>query len=195
VIRRSPSFLPARPVTPEVAGSSPVAPVTPLQIGVLCCLIRRGRPPASDDPAHINGTARRSAPGLARGRPRASWLPPPNLAARARLWVASRQGRREASRRQSGGQYKDPVGNQRRGEGSVGRHAASFVYQAGRIAWRGTPPGCGQVYGRRQLHELHLRNDDSDPLDGLTNNGLTPLFSALKLLPNAIARSPKEPLL
>jgi hypothetical protein len=33
-----------RPVTPEVAGSSPVAPVTSLQIGILCCRFRRKRP-------------------------------------------------------------------------------------------------------------------------------------------------------
>ena len=36
-----------RPVTPEVAGSSPVAPVKSLQIGIFCCRLRRKRPPAS----------------------------------------------------------------------------------------------------------------------------------------------------
>jgi hypothetical protein len=37
-----------RPVTPEVAGSSPVAPVeNTLQIGIFCCRSRRNRPPAS----------------------------------------------------------------------------------------------------------------------------------------------------
>jgi hypothetical protein len=35
------SFLWNKPVTPEVAGSSPVAPVKSLQIGMLCCLSRR----------------------------------------------------------------------------------------------------------------------------------------------------------
>jgi len=42
-----------RPVTPEVAGSSPVAPVKALQIDIFCCLFRRKRPPASFHPAHI----------------------------------------------------------------------------------------------------------------------------------------------
>ena len=36
-----------RPVTPEVAGSSPVAPVeNTLQIGIFCCQGWRDRPPA-----------------------------------------------------------------------------------------------------------------------------------------------------
>jgi hypothetical protein len=40
-----------RPVTPEVAGSSPVAPAENiLQIGIFCCLARQGRPPASCAP-------------------------------------------------------------------------------------------------------------------------------------------------
>jgi hypothetical protein len=42
-----------RPVTPEVAGSSPVAPVKVLQIGILSYRRRSDRPPASCDPAHI----------------------------------------------------------------------------------------------------------------------------------------------
>jgi hypothetical protein len=44
---------PYRSVTPEVAGSSPVAPVKYLQSGIFCCLARRKRPPASCDPALI----------------------------------------------------------------------------------------------------------------------------------------------
>ena len=40
-----------RPVSPEVAGSSPVAPVENiLQIGIFCCQHRRMRPPASRRP-------------------------------------------------------------------------------------------------------------------------------------------------
>ena len=42
-----------RPVTPEVAGSSPVAPVNYLQIAIFCCRDRRKRPPASFHPAGI----------------------------------------------------------------------------------------------------------------------------------------------
>ena len=51
-LRRRPSLCPTRPVTPEVAGSSPVAPVSRkcLQTGMSCCLNRtraslRGRNP------------------------------------------------------------------------------------------------------------------------------------------------------
>ncbi len=45
---------PCRPVTPEVAGSSPVAPVENiLQIGIFCCPSRRNRPPASTGHALI----------------------------------------------------------------------------------------------------------------------------------------------
>jgi DNA-binding transcriptional ArsR family regulator len=36
-----------RPVTPEVAGSSPVAPVNFLQIAIFCCRAWRKRPPVS----------------------------------------------------------------------------------------------------------------------------------------------------
>ena len=45
--RRRASLCRTRPVTPEVAGSSPVAPVenTP-QIGIFCCPFWRNRPPA-----------------------------------------------------------------------------------------------------------------------------------------------------
>jgi hypothetical protein len=50
---RSASKRQDRPVTPEVAGSSPVAPVKYLQNALLCCLSWRTRPPASSDPAHI----------------------------------------------------------------------------------------------------------------------------------------------
>jgi hypothetical protein len=43
-----------RPVTPEVAGSSPVAPVENiLQMAFFCCPIRRKRPPVSFDAALI----------------------------------------------------------------------------------------------------------------------------------------------
>jgi hypothetical protein len=43
-----------RPVTPEVAGSSPVAPVVnSLQLGVFCCLVRRKRPPVFTHLARI----------------------------------------------------------------------------------------------------------------------------------------------
>src|SRR5215207_11120686 len=42
-----------RPVTPEVAGSSPVASVNYLQISIFCCRDRRNRPPASSHPAEI----------------------------------------------------------------------------------------------------------------------------------------------
>src|SRR6266536_4716389 len=43
-----------RPVTPEVAGSSPVAPAENiLQIHIFCCLHRRKRPPVSPHPALI----------------------------------------------------------------------------------------------------------------------------------------------
>ena len=54
-----------RPVTPEVAGSSPVAPVKDLQIGIFCCLTRRKRPPASIHPAHIPHGNRRTKPAEA----------------------------------------------------------------------------------------------------------------------------------
>jgi hypothetical protein len=49
----SPSFHDRRPVTPEVAGSSPVAPVKFLQTGIFCWLTWRKRPPASLHPALI----------------------------------------------------------------------------------------------------------------------------------------------
>jgi hypothetical protein len=42
-----------RPVTPEVAGSSPVAPVKSLQTGIFCCRAGRKRPPPSFHPALI----------------------------------------------------------------------------------------------------------------------------------------------
>jgi hypothetical protein len=42
-----------RPVTPEVAGSSPVAPAKVLQIGTFCCRLGPKRPPASFHPALI----------------------------------------------------------------------------------------------------------------------------------------------
>jgi hypothetical protein len=43
-----------RPVTPEVAGSSPVAPVENiLEIRIFCCLPESKRPPVSADHAHI----------------------------------------------------------------------------------------------------------------------------------------------
>jgi hypothetical protein len=42
-----------RPVTPEVAGSSPVAPVKDLQICIFCCRCGCKRPPASFHPAQI----------------------------------------------------------------------------------------------------------------------------------------------
>jgi hypothetical protein len=48
-----------RPVTPEVAGSSPVAPVKSLQIGIFFCPLWRNRPPAFDrsraHPARASG--------------------------------------------------------------------------------------------------------------------------------------------
>jgi hypothetical protein len=49
-----------RPATPEVAGSSPVAPVeNTLQIGIFCCPLWRNRPPAFDrsraHPARASG--------------------------------------------------------------------------------------------------------------------------------------------
>jgi excisionase family DNA binding protein len=47
VSRRQPPFVVARPVTPEVAGSSPVAPAENiLQITMFCCQDRREGPPA-----------------------------------------------------------------------------------------------------------------------------------------------------
>ena len=54
-----------RPVTPEVAGSSPVAPVKYLQISIVCCLARRKRPPASIHPAHIPHGNPRTRPAKA----------------------------------------------------------------------------------------------------------------------------------
>ncbi len=49
-----------RPVTPEVAGSNPVAPVKFLQISMFCCLSWRKRPSASFHPAYIpHGNSRR----------------------------------------------------------------------------------------------------------------------------------------
>ncbi len=42
-----------RPVTPEVVGSSPVAPVKYLQSGIFCCRSWRKRPPVSFHPAYI----------------------------------------------------------------------------------------------------------------------------------------------
>jgi hypothetical protein len=54
VNRRQSSFPWNMPVTPEVAGSSPVAPEENiLQISLFCCPIRRKRLPASFDPALI----------------------------------------------------------------------------------------------------------------------------------------------
>jgi hypothetical protein len=61
--------------TPEVAGSSPVAPVKYLQIGIFCCRCRRKRPPAYFHPAHIPHGNRRTV--LARaGNPRNPWRRP-----------------------------------------------------------------------------------------------------------------------
>jgi hypothetical protein len=51
-----------KPVAREVAGSSPVAPVKVLQIGICRCPYRRGRPPASFRPAHIPHGDRRTKP-------------------------------------------------------------------------------------------------------------------------------------
>jgi hypothetical protein len=53
VDRRQSSLRWNMPVTPEVAGSSPVAPVKLLQIGSFCCPRRRKRPPPSRYPALI----------------------------------------------------------------------------------------------------------------------------------------------
>ncbi len=54
VHRRQSSVRPKRPVTPEVAGSSPVAPAEHiLQTDIFCCLVRRIRPPAAFHPAVI----------------------------------------------------------------------------------------------------------------------------------------------
>jgi hypothetical protein len=51
--RRRAWLCPTRPVTPEVAGSSPVAPVKSLQIGLLCWRRRHERAPVSRHPALI----------------------------------------------------------------------------------------------------------------------------------------------
>jgi hypothetical protein len=59
-------FALARPVTPEVAGSSPVAPVKYLQIAMFCCRSRRKRPSASFHPAHIPPE---TSPGNPRSKP------------------------------------------------------------------------------------------------------------------------------
>jgi hypothetical protein len=61
-----------RPVTPEVAGSSPVAPVENiLQIGCFCCQFRRRRQPASFGPPplmpHAKSIASRRKKRLQRG--------------------------------------------------------------------------------------------------------------------------------
>jgi hypothetical protein len=45
-VRRGASRCPTRPVTPEVAGSSPVAPIKLLQIDMFCCRSRHRRTPA-----------------------------------------------------------------------------------------------------------------------------------------------------
>jgi hypothetical protein len=63
VNRRQSSRLSNRPVTPEVAGSSPVAPVENiLQIGLFCCLAWRRRPPASRRPPALNPTGDQPPP-------------------------------------------------------------------------------------------------------------------------------------
>ena len=59
-----------RPVTPEVAGSSPGASIKVLQIGMFCCLRRRKPSSASKHPAHIP----HGNPILA-GRADAEWNP------------------------------------------------------------------------------------------------------------------------
>ncbi len=51
--------------TPEVAGSSPVAPVKYLQIGMFCCRARRRRPPACFHPAQIPHGNPRTKPVVA----------------------------------------------------------------------------------------------------------------------------------
>jgi hypothetical protein len=60
--RRRASFYPIRPVTPEVAGSSPVAPVKSLQIGIFCRLSGRKRPPAFRIPRSSRTGSSPSAP-------------------------------------------------------------------------------------------------------------------------------------
>ncbi len=54
-----------RPVMPEVAGSSPVAPVKTLQTRKFCRPVQAQRPPASIDPAHIPPGNPRTKPGVA----------------------------------------------------------------------------------------------------------------------------------
>src|SRR5439155_19116268 len=51
-----------RPVTPEVAGSSPVAPVKDLRVGLFSCPCRRKRTPVFCDPVLI-------LPGCSRRKP------------------------------------------------------------------------------------------------------------------------------
>jgi hypothetical protein len=81
VARRRAWSCPTRPVTPEVAGSSPVAPAeTSLQIGIFCCQVGRERPPASACPAlmphvlenvlfaGVSSRRSRDAPVLSRAR-------------------------------------------------------------------------------------------------------------------------------
>jgi hypothetical protein len=58
-----------RPVTPEVAGSSPVAPAKYLQIGIFCRLVRRNRPPAASYPAQIPHAARPEIAARRRSEP------------------------------------------------------------------------------------------------------------------------------
>jgi hypothetical protein len=55
---RQASLPPARPVTPEVAGSSPVAPVKSLQIGIFCC-------PSDANDRRLSSIPRTSRTGIA----------------------------------------------------------------------------------------------------------------------------------
>src|SRR5918996_3160838 len=55
-----------RPVTPEVAGSSPVAPVNSLQIGIFSHRIGHERPPASFHPVLIPHRKLPTSPGCSR---------------------------------------------------------------------------------------------------------------------------------
>jgi hypothetical protein len=89
-----------RPVTPEVAGSSPVAPVKSLQISRFCCPSRRKRPPAFTDPAHIPHGNPPLEPGRSREFPQPFGRPDrPEVASRTSAEYACLQVFRPARQR------------------------------------------------------------------------------------------------
>jgi hypothetical protein len=72
------------------AGSSPVAPVKYLQIGISCCRSRRKRPPVSFHPAHIpQGKPRREPCRAADSRN--AWRRPEQPAVEHDSWQAPRR--------------------------------------------------------------------------------------------------------